>query len=105
MKINRLEMNHVSCPYNPRLAEVLYQTGYIERFGTGTGEMSRQQIMEIFELKHLPNFRSNYLFPAEDSGYIEMTLPDKPKSKNQKYKLTKKGMELKNILIQQRKNK
>jgi ribosomal protein S8 len=130
------------------LAEAMYQEGYIERFGTGTGEMlrlckehglpepifnleegfkvtlwwpkmnigqttdqvtdqvnelikrlilitvqaySRQELMNILQLKHNPNFRDNYLNPVMVAGFIEMTIPDKPNSTNQKYRLTKKG--------------
>ena len=53
--------------------------------------MSRNEIMENLDLRHAPNFRDNYLHPAMEAEYIEMTLPDKPKSINQKYKLTKTG--------------
>ena len=129
----------------------MYQAGYIERFGTGTGEifrltveaglkepeidleegfkvviwrplettdhvtdhveelvkrlilvlsgvMSRPELMDVFELKHSANFRENYLHPAMEAGYIEMTIPSKPKSINQKYRLTKEGIALKHKL-------
>ena len=54
-------------------------------------EVSRNELMQILELKHNPTFRENYLDPAMQNGWIEMTIPDKPKSKNQKYRLTKAG--------------
>lgn len=54
--------------------------------------------MGVLELKHLPNFRKNYLHPALEANYIEMTLPDKPKSSNQQYRLTEKGLTLKQEL-------
>jgi len=62
------------------------------------GEMSRSQLMEILELKNRPHFSTNYLEPAIREDLIEMTLPDKPKSKNQKYRLTFKGKKLKGEL-------
>ena len=42
-------------------------------------------------LKHRPTFRKNYLHPAIEIGYIEMTIPEKPNSRLQKYRLTDKG--------------
>jgi predicted HTH transcriptional regulator len=63
------------------------------------GEMSRPQLMAILELKNRPHFATNYLDPAIKDGLIEMTLPDKSTSKNQKYRLTLKGLELKRNLI------
>ena len=46
------------------------------------------------DLRHSPNFRDNYLEPAMKEGYIEITLPDKPQSRKQQYRLTKKGRQL-----------
>ncbi len=42
--------------------------------------------MILLQLKHKPTVRKNYIKPALDYGCIEMTIPDKPQSKNQKYK-------------------
>lgn len=61
-------------------------------------EMSRPQLMAILELKNRPHFATNYLEPAMKDGLIEMTIPGKAKSKKQKYRLTPKGLELKESL-------
>lgn len=52
----------------------------------GSEELSAVQIMERLGLSHRPTFRKNYLHPALDMGLIEMTIPDKPNSRNQKYR-------------------
>ena len=51
--------------------------------------LSALALMEKLNLKHRPSFRKNYLKPALASGLIEMTLPDKPNSRNQKYRKNK----------------
>lgn len=67
-------------------------TGEVERLlRVMAGEMSRKQIQDILTLKHEDHFRSTYLVPALTSGMIEMTLPDKPRSSKQRYRLTAKG--------------
>ena len=144
------------------MAETLYQAGYIERFGTGTGEMirlckeaglkepvfhleegfsvsifrpstvqvteqvteqvyinltvtervvwvlegemKRDEIQSALELKHRENFRDAYLNPAIEEGLVAMTIPDKPTSSKQTYRLTKKGLKKKKEL-NERKNK
>ncbi|MFA4985452.1 MAG: hypothetical protein WC712_02600, partial [Candidatus Brocadiia bacterium] len=35
--------------------------------------------------------RDNYLHPALQAGFVEMTIPDKPRSSKQKYRLTDAG--------------
>lgn len=52
----------------------------------GTETLSAVQLMERLGLSHRPTFRKNYLHPALHSGLIEMTIPDKPNSRNQKYR-------------------
>ena len=56
--------------------------------------------MAILDLKHREYFRDTYLLPAIEEGYIELTIPDKPNSPNQKYRLTEKGQLLKTKLQQ-----
>lgn len=160
LTLEKLKHDHASYPKNPHLAETLYQAGYIERFGTGTGEifrlcaaaglreptfnleegfsitiyrpttgqvsgqvngqvngqvftnltpiervvwvlqaeMKRDEIQEALELKHRDNFRENYLNPAIAEGWVEMTIPDKPTSSKQTYRLTRKGLKRKKEL-------
>ncbi len=55
------------------------------------GELSRTEIQQALNLKHEDHFREAYLGPAIKSGLVEMTIPDKPRSSRQKYRLTSKG--------------
>ena len=55
----------------------------------GDEELSAAEIMDRLGLSHRPTFRINYLNPALDQGLIEMTIPDKPSSRNQKYRKKK----------------
>jgi predicted HTH transcriptional regulator len=192
LSIPKLKREHSSYPTNPRLAEPMYQAGYIERFGTGTGEiyrlakeaglkepqfdleegfnvtiwravdltnvqadtkttrqadanltrqatrqadanltrqatrqadnkttrqaapqlaeavrrvllvinqeMTSSAIQNALQLKDRESFRDTYLIPALKAKYIAMTIPDKPKSPNQMYRLTELGLKLKNKL-------
>jgi predicted HTH transcriptional regulator len=163
LSLEKLRLQHASYPTNPLLAECMYQTGYIERFGTGTLEIirlsdeahlhepdfnidegfkvvlwrpsvaitdqvptkyrpstdqvtdhvdeliqrlvlvlskpkSRPELMEALDLRHNGNFRDNYLRPAMESGFVEMTDPNSPNSPKQRYRLTTKGITLKQTL-------
>ena len=63
-----------------------------------TGEMGRSELQGLLLIKNRDYFRTDYLNPAISNGYIELTIPDKPNSQNQKYRLTAKGIALKNSL-------
>lgn len=52
----------------------------------GSRTLSALELMEKLNLRHRPSFRKNYLNPAIASGLVEMTIPDKPNSRNQKYR-------------------
>ncbi len=47
---------------------------------------SKREMMDHIGLADSKNFRERYLVPLLNAGKIEMTIPDKPNSKNQKYK-------------------
>lgn len=161
LSVGELKKEHGSFPTNPKLAELMYQAGYIERYGTGTeeifklakkaklkepaleveqkftltiwrpradtttvpqqhgnstatvpqqyrnsveinnlimvldGEMNRAQLQDALNLKHKVSFIQNYIQPALGEGMIELTIPDKPNSPKQRYRLTPKGLSLK----------
>lgn len=56
-----------------------------------TGEHTRRALQDALGLKHAPHFREAYLLPAMEAGYLEMTLPDQPTSRLQRYRLTALG--------------
>ena len=62
-------------------------------------ELSPNEIRNKLNLKHRQTFRKNYIDPALKAKLIEMTIPEKPNSRNQKYRLTKKGQELKKRIM------
>ena len=55
------------------------------------GEMQRHQLQDLLRIAHRPHFLATYLNPALNAGLVEMTLPDKPTSRNQRYRRTSAG--------------
>ncbi|MCF8130750.1 MAG: putative DNA binding domain-containing protein [Deltaproteobacteria bacterium] len=62
------------------------------------GEHTRRELQEMLRLKNADHFRKAYLLLAIETGVVEMTLPDKPNSRLQKYRLTENGWALKRLL-------
>ena len=46
---------------------------------------SANELLSLLNIKSKETLRASYLNPALENGLIKMTLPDKPKSKNQRY--------------------
>ena len=57
------------------------------------GEMSRREILLALGLRDRKSLRQRYLSPALELGYLEMTRPDAPNDRNQKYRLTQRGQQ------------
>lgn len=55
------------------------------------GEMSREALQDRLGLQDRKSFRDRYLKPALAEKLIEMTLPDRPRSPLQRYRLTDQG--------------
>ena len=55
------------------------------------GELTRAVLMERVGLKDRKHFARAYLRPALEAGVIEMTIPDKPRSRSQRYRRTARG--------------
>jgi len=53
--------------------------------------MSRRELQDLLNLKNAEHFRKTYLQPAIREGLVEMTIPDKPRSSKQRYRLTRRG--------------
>ncbi len=59
-----------------------------------SGEMGRNELQAALKLVNRSHFTTAYLKPALAAGLIEMTLPDKPTSRNQRYRRTAAGQAL-----------
>jgi hypothetical protein len=56
--------------------------------------MRRDDLQSALGLQDRKSFSERYLKPALKAGLIEMTIPEKPNSRLQKYRLTKKRQHL-----------
>ncbi|WP_151831010.1 Fic family protein [Acinetobacter ursingii] len=52
----------------------------------GQKDYSLTELMQLVGLNHRATFQKNYLNPAIEAGWVERTIPDKPKSPKQKYR-------------------
>ena len=64
--------------------------GQVLRFCEQQPQPARK-IQELLKLKHRETFLNNYLRPLLRSGWMEPTIPDKPRSSRQMYRLTERG--------------
>jgi ATP-dependent DNA helicase RecG len=71
--------------------EVTTEVGRL--LGALQGTMARTTLQEAMGLKNAEHFRKAYLLPALTHGMVEMTLPDKPNSRNQRYRLSPRGQQ------------
>lgn len=56
------------------------------------GELGNVEIRERMQLRDRTHLRKHYIEPALTQGLIEYSIPDKPRSRLQKYRLTAKGL-------------
>ena len=67
-----------------------------------SGEVLPSTLQKKLGLKHRQTFRENYLHPALENGLLERTIPEKPTSRLQKYRLTEKGRKTLERLMNER---
>lgn len=56
--------------------------------------MTSAEIQEVAGIRHRETFQRNYLDRLLGDGWLERTIPDKPKSRLQKYRMTDKARRL-----------
>lgn len=76
----------ISIDTNSRIIIVFVQKGENTPYRYKGKALSAAQLMNKMGFSHRPTCRKNYLNPALEAGLIERTIPDKPNSKNQKYR-------------------
>lgn len=64
----------------------------------GDKELGARELRNLLELSDAKSFRQLYLRSAIAAGLVEMTIPDKPQSRNQRYRLTSLGMKVSKML-------
>ena len=62
------------------------------------GERTRSEILSDLGLKDRLHLAAGYLRPALAEGLVEMTYPDSPRSRKQRYRLTDKGRALRELI-------
>lgn len=55
------------------------------------GDIKRIELQHQLKLADAEHFRKHYLLPALEQGVLAMTIPEKPTSSNQRYRLTSQG--------------
>lgn len=52
------------------------------------------EILSFMDATDRTKFRRKYIYPLLNAGILRQTIPDKPNSRNQKYQLTDKGLQI-----------
>jgi len=65
------------------------------------GERSKRELMDFAGIKRPASFSTKLLDPLLVAKIVEMTMPDAPRSPQQKYRLTQLGSEMLAAIMQQ----
>jgi len=76
-RLRKHRWSHSGKDLDQRLAELIEFCGMLR---------SKCEMLDYLVLTDSKNFREGYLVPLLNAGKIEMTIPDKPSSRRQKYK-------------------
>jgi predicted HTH transcriptional regulator len=79
--------------------QVTPQVEVLLRLLYSCGVLSNTEIRKRLGLKDRKHLQERYLEPALAEGLVELTIPDKPRSRLQKYRLTSKGKTLIDAMI------
>lgn len=55
---------------------------------------TREELQDAAGISHREHFRIAYLLPLLSAGWLERTIPDKPRSRMQRYRTTEAGREI-----------
>lgn len=89
-----IQDNNLTDPVNEQESDPVNEQVVLLLNALNNQEMGTKDLMESLDLLHRYTFKNNYIKPALTLGLIEMTIPDKPTSRNQKYRLTQAGKHL-----------
>ncbi len=81
----------MSFPFSPQVTEQVKKL--LSAFDDKT--YSRDELMKKLAINHREYFRSEYLQPAIRLELVALTIPEKPRSRNQRYFLTEKARKYK----------
>ena len=54
-------------------------------------ELGRKEVADIFRVSSRSGYFKRFLADLVEDGFVEYTIPEKPRSRLQKYRLTEKG--------------
>ncbi|MDO4806220.1 MAG: hypothetical protein Q4A07_03140, partial [Coriobacteriales bacterium] len=79
-------------------------TPQVERLIMTLGEqrLAASELRRQLGLSDAKSFRELYLRPAIDADLAQMTIPERPRSRNQQYVLTPKGLDVLHMLVAKR---
>ena len=88
---------HVDYPQYTERAETVHVTDPVDSYVHALleqlrrGPKSTSELLADMHLSHRKSFRDTYLKPAFEANLIERTIPDKPNSRLQRYRLSEAG--------------
>jgi cell filamentation protein, protein adenylyltransferase len=91
LKIIHETLSDIATEEAPVKASVKPSVKQLLKLLNKVGSLGNQAILKHLKLKDRRRMRESYIKPAIEQGLIEYTIPDKPNSRNQEYRLTKQG--------------